>query len=206
MNTERRNEIEHDKPRFVSQLDEPPVARALFGNVRWAWIWLILRLYVGYEWVHAGWEKLNNAAWTGSKAGAALTGFANGALTKTGGAHPDVQNWYASFLRHVVLPNADAFSYLVTFGEFLVGIALILGIFTGIAAFFGSFMNVNYLLAGSVSTNPILFIIATWLVLAWRTAGWWGLDRWILPLLGTPWRPGMVFEETRSREMVGHHA
>jgi thiosulfate dehydrogenase [quinone] large subunit len=206
MNTERRNEIDNDKPRFVSQLDEPPVARELFGNVRWAWIWLILRLYVGYEWVHAGWEKLNNAAWTGSKAGAALTGFANGALTKTGGAHPDVQSWYATFLRHVVLPNADAFSYLVTFGEFLVGIALILGIFTGIAAFFGSFMNVNYLLAGSVSTNPILFIIATWLVLAWRTAGWWGLDRWVLPLLGTPWRPGMVFKETRSREMVGHHA
>ena len=75
----------------------------------------------------------------------------------------------------------------------MVGIALILGIFTGIVAFVGSLLNVNYLLAGSVSTNPILFIIATWLVLAWRTAGWWGLDRWVLPALGTPWRPGYVF-------------
>ncbi len=81
----------------------------------------------------------------------------------------------------------------MSFGELLVGIALILGLFTGIAAFFGSFMNMNYLLAGTVSSNPILFVIATFLVLAWKTAGWWGLDRWVLPALGTPWRPGLVF-------------
>ncbi len=148
--------------RFVVRLDEPPVARSLFGDVKWAWIWLILRLYVGYEWLSAGLGKLGNPAWTGGNAGAAITGFVNGALEKTGGAHPDVQPWYAWFLENVVLPNAGFWSYLVTFGEVLVGIALILGIFTGIAAFFGSFMNMNYLLAGTVSTNPILFAIATW--------------------------------------------
>lgn len=185
--------------RFVVRLEEPPVARSLFGDVKWAWIWLILRLYVGYEWLSAGLGKLGNPAWTGSNAGAAITGFVNGALEKTSGAHPDVQSWYAWFLENIVLPNASFWSYLVTFGEVLVGIALILGIFTGIAAFFGSFMNMNYLLAGTVSTNPILFAIATWLVLAWKTAGWWGLDRWALPALGTPWKPGLIFRE-RSEE------
>lgn len=79
--------------------------------------------------------------------------------------------WYAWFLQHVALIDPKLWSYLISWGEFLVGIALILGIFTGIAAFFGSFMNVNYLLAGTVSANPILFVIATWLVLAWKTAG-----------------------------------
>jgi thiosulfate dehydrogenase [quinone] large subunit len=181
--------------RAVKRLQDPPFAAALFGDVRWAWIWLILRVYVGWEWVNAGWDKLNSAAWVGSNAGTALTGFVNGALKETGGAHPNVQTWYAWFLQHVVLPNAEVWSYVVALGEFLVGIALILGILTGIAAFFGSFMNVNYLLAGAVSTNPILFVIATWLVLAWKTAGWWGLDRWLLPALGTPWRPGYVFHE-----------
>ena len=83
----------------------------------------------------------------------------------------------------------------MSWGEFLVGMALILGLFTGIAAFFGSFMNMNYLLAGTVSTNPILLVVALLLVLAWKTAGWWGLDRWLLPALGTPWRPGAVFQE-----------
>jgi thiosulfate dehydrogenase [quinone] large subunit len=82
---------------------------------------------------------------------------------------------------------------MVAWGEFLVGVALILGIFTGIAAFFGSFMNMSYLLAGTVSVNPVLLLGATFIVLAWKTAGWWGLDRWVLPLLGTPWRPGLIF-------------
>lgn len=179
----------------VVQIEDPPIARLLFSDVRLAWLWLILRLYVGWEWLQAGWGKLNSPAWAGSEAGVAITGFVNGALQKTGGEHPDVQGWYAAFLQNVVLPNTVAWSYLITIGELLVGIALILGILTGIAAFAGSFMNVNFLLAGAVSTNPILFAIATWLVLAWKTAGWWGLDRWLLPMLGTPWSPGQIFRQ-----------
>jgi len=191
METSMNKRINRNK---VVAFEDPPVARALFSEVRWAWLWLILRLYVGYEWLSAGYGKVTSPAWTGSGAGTALSGFVNNALTKTSGAHPDVQTWYAWFLQHLVLPYAGFWSYLVAWGETLVGIALILGLFTGIVAFFGSFMNVNYLLAGAVSTNPILFVIATWLVLAWKTAGWWGIDRWLLPLIGTPWRPGQVFQ------------
>jgi thiosulfate dehydrogenase [quinone] large subunit len=189
----------HDHSQIVT-MEDSPVAKSIFGDVRFAWIWLILRLYVGYEWLTAGYGKLTSSAWTGSQAGTALTGFIKGALAKTAGAHPDVQTWYAWFLQNVVLAHASFWSYLISWGETLVGIALILGLFTGIAAFFGSIMNVNYLLAGAVSTNPILFIIATWLVLAWKTAGWWGLDRWILPALGTPWRPGLVFKPHPGEE------
>lgn len=75
-------------------------------------------------------------------------------------------------------------------GEFLVGAAPILGVFTGITALFGSFMNMNYLLAGAVSTNPILFLASLFLIFAWRIAGWIGLDRFLLPVLGTPWHRG----------------
>jgi thiosulfate dehydrogenase [quinone] large subunit len=103
-------------------------------------------------------------------------------------------------LENLVLPNAAFWSYLVAWGELLVGIALILGIFTGIAAFFGSFMNLNYLLSGTVSTNPILFMVALFIILAWRTAGWWGLDRWILTTLGTPWSPGLIFQKSEESE------
>lgn len=183
----------------VKSLDDSPVAKALFGDVRWAWLWLLLRLYLGWQWLQAGWGKLQNPAWTGSKAGSAITGFVTNALTKSGGEHPDVQGWYAWFLQHVVLTHSVFWSYLVAWGEALVGLALILGIFTGIAAFFGSFMNLSYLLAGTVSINPVLFIIATWLVLAWKTAGWWGLDRWVLSALGTPWRPGYIFREVDQK-------
>jgi thiosulfate dehydrogenase (quinone) large subunit len=179
----------------VKSIEDSPFTQALFNQVRWSWVWLILRVWVGWHWLESGWGKLHNAAWTGASAGGALSGFVNGALTKTGGAHPDVQAWYAWFLQHVVLPNATPWSYLVSWGEFLVGVALILGIFTGIAAIFGSFMNLNYLLAGTVSINPILFVPAIFIIMAWKTAGWWGLDRWLLPALGTPWRPGYIFHE-----------
>src|SRR6185436_20181202 len=129
------------------------------------------------------------------KAGVAVAGFVHGALEKTAGAHPDVSGWYAVWLKDVILPNASLFSHIVAYGEVLVGVGLILGIFTGIAAFFGSFMNMSYLFAGTVSVNPIMVLIQLFLILAWRVAGWVGLDRYILPLLGTPWHPGSAFKK-----------
>ncbi len=183
----------------VMEITDPPFTQALFGKVSWAWLWLIVRLYVGWAWLKAGWEKATNPAWAGSKAGTALTGFVNNAISKASGEHPDVQSWYASFLHTVVLPHASIWSHFVAFGEALVGIGLILGAFAGIAAFFGIVINLNYLLAGSVSVNPILLILSVFLVLAWKTAGWWGLDNWLLPALGTPWRPGRIFHGSTSR-------
>lgn len=177
----------------VERMEDPPVAKALFGSVRWAWLWLFVRLYLGWSWLQPGLSKVGNPAWTGDNAGAALTGFVQGALARTAGEHPDVQMWYAAFLQNFVLPNARIFSYLVAYGELLVGIALIVGAFTGIAAFFGILMNFNYLLSGAVSTNPILLALGILIVMAWKIAGWIGLDRWLLPALGTPWRPGYVF-------------
>lgn len=188
-------------PRSATQIEEPPIAKFLFADTRMAWLWLIVRLYVGYEWLTAGLEKMTGhsfaigsfgqstgSAWVFSgHDGAAIKGFVSGALAQATGAHPAVQGWYAAFLQGFVLPNAALFAYLVTFGEVLVGIALILGLLTGIASFFGIFMNLNYLLAGTVSVNPILGVLALFLVLSWRVAGYYGVDRYLLPLLGTPW-------------------
>jgi thiosulfate dehydrogenase (quinone) large subunit len=175
-------------------IEDPPFFRTLFNDVRLSWIWLILRIYIGWQWLDAGWGKLMNPVWFGGSAGGAITGFVNGALSKTTGDHPDVQGWYAFFLQNLVLPYTKFWSNLVAVGETLVGIALILGIFTGIAAIFGSFMNANYLLAGTVSLNPGMLIITVLLILAWKTAGWLGLDHWVLPALGAPWRPGSLFK------------
>lgn len=167
-------------------IPENPVSNFLFNNTRSGLIWLVVRLYLGYAWLSAGWGKVQNPKWVGAEAGAGLTGFVNGAIGKAADGK-DVAGWYASFLENMVLPNAKVFSYMVAFGEVLVGLGLILGLLTGVAAFFGAFMNASFLFAGTLSTNPLLFILATWLVLAWKVAGWYGLDRWALPLLGTPW-------------------
>ncbi len=166
-----------------SQNSQPRLLSFLFGDHRLAVVWLVIRLYVGWQWLVAGFEKSQSAAWTGNAAGTAIQGFVKGALAKTGGAHPDVSLWYAEFLKNFVLPNSTIFSYLVTYGEIAVGIGLILGAFTPVAAFFGAFMNMNYLLAGTLSTNPVLLLLQFLLLLAWRTAGYFGLDRFLPSLL-----------------------
>lgn len=201
------------QPRKVTQISEPPVARFLFADTRMAWLWLIVRLYVGYEWITAGFEKLTGHSiaigsfgeaakggpWVFSgHDGVAMKGFVSGALAQAMGAHPAVQGWYAAFLQNVALPNAAVFAYIITFGEILVGLGLIFGALTGIAAFFGLFMNLNFMLAGAVSINPIIGTLALFLVLAWRIAGYYGIDRYLLPLLGTPWTGTLVHEETKA--------
>lgn len=159
---------------------ESPVTRALFRNVNASWIWLIVRLYLGYEWLTAGWHKLGSDAWM--KGGTALKGYWTGALTvPEGGTSVVHYDWYRAFLQFLMDNQTYVwFAKLVAIGEFLVGVALILGIFTGLAAFFGGLMNFNYMLAGTVSTNPVLFLLAVLLIAAWKIAGYWGLDRFVL--------------------------
>jgi hypothetical protein len=109
-------------------------------------------------------------------------------------------DWYRAFIQFML----DAgwytwFAKLVTLGEILVGIALLIGLLTGIAAFFGALMNWNFMLAGTASTNPVLGILGLGVLAAWKISGWWGLDRWVLPRIGAPWQPGTLFggEEPR---------
>lgn len=172
--------------------EESAIVHFLFADTRMAWVWLVLRVYLGWEWLTAGWEKVTNpdGAWVGAHAGAALTGFLNGALKQTAAAcdpakacHPNVQDWYAWFTTHVALPNVTVFSYLVAYGEVLVGLALILGFLVGISAMCGMFMNLNFMLAGSLSVNATMFVMGLVLTLAWRAAGYIGLDRYALPIL-----------------------
>ena len=181
-----------------TEIPESKAFHVLYTDKRLAWLWLIIRVYMGYEWFFAGWVKIKNPAWVGANAGGAIKGFLSGALQKMTGSHPDVSAAYGYFIQHVALPNAVLFSYLVAFGEVLVGIALILGLFTGVAAFFGAFMNVNYLFAGTISTNPVMLLLQLLLILAWRTAGWVGLDRFVLPALGTPWQTGSLSKKKKA--------
>lgn len=177
-----------------TSLSDYKLLKFITTDNRLSWLWLLLRLYLGWLWVEAGWEKLHSAAWVGDQAGTALTGFIGHSLSLTAGLHPAVFGWYAWFLENLVLPNVATFSYLVTFGELAVGVALILGLFTVKAAFFGSFMNLNYLLAGTAGLNPIMLVLQILLMIAWRPACWIGLDRWIYPKLIT-WDKNKTFFE-----------
>lgn len=169
-------------------IQDPPLARFLFSDTRFSVVWLVVRVLIGYSWLTSGWGKLNNPAWMES--GEALRGYwANAVSMPEAGRPPISFDWYRSFIQGL-LDNGSYvwFAKLIALGEVLVGIGLIVGMFVGIAAFFAALMNWNFIMAGSASTNGLLLIGAIALILAWKTAGYYGIDRFLLPKLGTPWR------------------
>ena len=176
------------------EIEGPGFARFLFNNSAAGLFWLPIRVFVGVAWLDSGLHKFGDPAWTAG--GAALRGYWERAATiPEAPARPAITyEWYRDFINMLLGANAETwFAWLITLGEIAVGVGLILGALTGIAAFFGAFMNMSFLLAGSASTNPIMFTLAIGLILAWKVAGWYGLDRYLLPRLGTPWRPGQLF-------------
>src|SRR5437660_2014479 len=170
-------------------IQDPPIARFFFQSTVAAWLWLAVRLYVGYDFIVAGWHKFNTPAWMDGS-GTGILGFWKGALGTTASGAPVITfDWYRGFLQYLMDTNsAGWFSYVIVFGELAVGVGLILGAFVGLAATGGVLMNMAFLLAGTTSTNPVLAILGVLLILAWKNAGYIGLDRFLLPLLGTPWK------------------
>src|ERR671923_256118 len=135
-------------------------------------------------------EKVTDPAWMNGT-GEGILGFWQRAVAiPAPPARPLITfDWYRSFLQTLIDTNsAGWFSYVIVFGELAVGIGLILGAFVGLAAFGGLLMNMAFMLAGTTSTNPVLAILGVLLILAWKNAGYIGLDRYLLPALGTPWK------------------
>jgi thiosulfate dehydrogenase (quinone) large subunit len=183
-NAPEADEIEIQGPRFV---------RFLFFNSRAGLFWLPIRLFVGFSWLEAGYHKLTDPGWT--QGGTALMEYWERVVAIPEEGRPPISyEWYRDFIQMLLDNGAYSwFAWVITLGELAVGIGLLVGALTGIAAFFGATMNMSFMLAGSASTNPILFTLAVGLMLAWRVAGYYGLDRYLLPALGAPWRPGTAF-------------
>ncbi len=95
---------------------------------------MIVRFVVGYAWLTAGWHKITGA--TPFNAGGFLNNAVNNPIVDkaTGEA---VYPTYLAFLEHFALPNVKIINVLIPWGEFLVGLGLILGTLTLTAAFFG---------------------------------------------------------------------
>ncbi len=179
-------------------VQEPSVVTTLLNHPLAAWLWLPIRVWLGWQWLTAGWEKMINPAWL--QTGVALKGFLTGAVTAMGAHGPVIHYaWYSSFLK--LLLAGDAYVWmakLVAVGETLVGIALILGAFTGFAAFFGGLMNFNYLMAGTVSVNPMFLVLSVALILAWKISGYIGADYFLVPRVGALWSDRMANKAVRQ--------
>ncbi len=173
--TTRKNEAVESLP-FINKLFSHPLAGL---------IWLPIRVWLGYQWITASLHKLESPAWM--QTGTALKGFWAGAVAIPATGNPPINYaWYRGFLQFLL--NVQAYTWfakLVAVGEFLIGAALILGLFTGFAAFMGGFMNWNFLMAGSLSVNPLFLALSVLLVVAWKVAGYFGVDYFLIPWSGS---------------------
>jgi thiosulfate dehydrogenase (quinone) large subunit len=138
-------------------LPDPALLRGVLADVRFAPIWLAVRVVLGWLWLDGGWSRLRGVSGSGDPLALGLT---------------------------------------------LAGIALILGVLTGPAAFVGGCLSIGLWDSAGVLVVTLLFAAVVWLVLAWKTAGWIGFDRWLLPLIGMPWRGGELLGERTEHTRV----
>lgn len=138
----------------------------------------VLRLYLGWLWLEAGWGKITG--------GFSAAGFLKGAVTNPvidKGTGALVYPTFVKFMESFALPNVKLINILIPWGEFLVGLGLILGALTTAAMFFGLMMNFMFMFAGTVSSNPWYILLGVIILAAGANAGKFGLDYYILPYI-----------------------
>ncbi|MFC4302219.1 DoxX family membrane protein [Cohnella boryungensis] len=159
------------------------VIKFLRENVWAAVAMTFLRIYLGWQWLDAGWHKLTGDGFSAS--GFLKNAIENPVLDKA--TKESIYPTYTAFLEHFALPNVKLINFLIPLGEFLVGLGLIVGGLTAAAAFFGLLMNFLFLFAGTISTNPWLTLLGVIVFLAGANAGKFGLDYYLLPLIRKGW-------------------
>jgi uncharacterized membrane protein YphA (DoxX/SURF4 family) len=103
------------------------------------WLFVLARVYLGISFLFSD---------HGNAQPNELAGFLKFAL-KNG------YRWYQNFLNSVVIPHSSTFGTLVVVAEIYVGIALVLGFTTRLAALVALFLLLNYMCAkGALPWGP----------------------------------------------------
>ena len=121
------------------EIEGPGFARFLFNNRAAGLFWLPIRIFVGVSFLDAGLHKLSDPGWT--QGGASLLAYwQRAAAIPEAPARPAITyDWYRDFINFLINGHHETwFAWLVTLGEMAVGLGLIFGALTGIAAFFGA--------------------------------------------------------------------
>jgi thiosulfate dehydrogenase [quinone] large subunit len=149
---------------------------ALLGDRRYALLWLPVRLWLGVVWLQYAWLKLSDPQWMGS--GETMKGYLVNATATAG------QDWYRAFMQLLIDSGAYVpMAKVVAVGELAVGLGVLFGGLTGLAAVNCVMMNLNYLLSGSMGPDPQMLVAGLGLALGWKVSGYWGADRVLLPAI-----------------------
>jgi thiosulfate dehydrogenase [quinone] large subunit len=132
--------------------------------------WTAMRVWLGIMWIQAGVAKLwgaENSAFLHNN-GAGVAGFA---------AHgTPAYSWWGTFLHGFVVPNSGWIGILVAVAEFTVGVALVLGLFTRVAALGSLALLFTYVMSGTASVCAFYALFAIVILATWRTSSWIGVD------------------------------
>lgn len=139
----------------------------------------VVRVLLGAYWLKVALPKFADPRW---RSGAAALAMWQAGLDGGHSGHPAMSlGWYRAFITFLIAHHLQApMAQLVMAGELAVGVCLVLGLLTPTAAAVAAFLNLNYMLAGSAGTNPILYTAAWVILLQWQSAALYGLDRWFL--------------------------
>src|ERR1700691_3422402 len=132
--------------------------------------WTAMRGWLGGMWIQPGSAKLWGAEAAGflHNNGAGVAGFA---------AHgTPAYSWWGSFLHSFVVPNAGWIGVLVAVAEFAIGIALVAGLFTRVAALRSLALLFTYVMSGTASVCAFYALFAIVILVMWRTSSWIGAD------------------------------
>ena len=135
--------------------------------------WTAVRVWLGIMWMEAGWAKLfgaENSAFLHNN-GAGVAGFA--------GHGVPAYTWWGSFLHSFVVPNAGWIGVLVAVAEFAIGVALVAGLFTRIAALGSLALLFTYVMSGTASVCAFYALFAIVVLATWKTSSWIGADGFI---------------------------
>lgn len=154
------------------------------------WI-AVLRVVVGAWFLKAVWTKLELAFLGGVVPYPAVSprflAFHPKRVSEFAAGNP--LGWYREFLEGTVLPHSRLFATLQAFGEAAVGLGLVLGLLTWLAALVGLFLSLNYGLASQWMSFGqqgfhVLLVTAMVVFLGARAGRAWGIDGWILTRRG----------------------
>lgn len=170
-------------------MKNPGLIRFIFNDPRTAPVWAVIRILVGLQWLSIAIPKLNNPGWM---EGGEIVRFwwTQQTAIPESGPPPIIYGWYRDFLSGML--NAGAYEWmapLIVYAEILFGVLFITGAFVGFTGLAAAFLHWNYLLAGSAGNNGLMFPATILLIVAWKVAGYYGLDYFLMRRVSALWSP-----------------
>ncbi len=170
-----------------SQSPTQDILMLRFTDTLPGWPVALLRAYLGLLFIPAGWGKVT----AGGDWVMRMPNFLLGHVE-------DMSGWYHAAIEAVVVPHAALFAYLVAWGELLIGVALLIGAFSRLAAALGAFMVLNFLWAKGLplfmTMNHDALVIWLFVLVALTGAGRvWGLDGWLRQRFARPWADRLLW-------------